>query len=73
MIEKLKYDIVKTENSSEKALVAIHGWQGNRFSMRPIIKSMNIKNICWYFPQAPYPIGKNGDSWSWSYEISEGV
>ena len=34
---------------------------------------MNIKNICWYFPQAPYPIGKNGDSWSWSYEISEGV
>ena len=73
MIEKLKYDIVKTENSSEKALVAIHGWQGNRSSMRPIIKSMNIKNICWYFPQAPYPIGKNGDSWSWSYEISEGV
>ena len=73
MIEKLKYDIVKTENSSEKALVAIHGWQGNRFSMRPIMKSMNIKNICWYFPQAPYPVGKNGDSWSWSYEISEGV
>ena len=73
MIEKLKYDIVKTENSSEKALVAIHGWQGNRFSMRPIMKSMNIKNICWYFPQAPYPVGKNGDAWSWSYEISEGV
>ena len=73
MIEKLKYDIFKTENSSEKALVAIHGWQGNRSSMRPIIKSMNINNICWYFPQAPYPIGKNGDSWSWSYEISEGV
>ena len=73
MIEKLKYDIVKTENSSEKALVAIHGWQGNRSSMRPIIKSMNIKNIYWYFPQAPYPVRKNGDSWSWSYEISEGV
>ena len=73
MIEKLKYDIVKTENSSEKALVAIHGWHGNSSSMRPTIKSMNIKNICWYFPQAPYPVGKNGDSWSWSYEISEGV
>ena len=73
MIEKLKYNIVKTENSPEKALVAIHGWQGNRFSMRPIMKSMNIKNICWYFPLAPYPVGKNGDAWSWSYEISEGV
>ena len=43
MIEKLKYDIVKTENSSEKALVEIHGWQGNRYSMSPIIKSKNIK------------------------------
>ena len=73
MIEKLKYDIVKTENSSEKALVAIHGWQGNRSSMCPIMISMNIKNICWYFPQAPYSVGKKGDTWSWSYEISEGV
>ena len=73
MIEKLKYDLVETNNSSEKAVVAIHGWQGNRSSMRPIMKSMNIKSICWYFPLAPYPVGKNEDAWSWSYEISEGV
>ena len=73
MIEKLKCDIVKSDKYSEKAVVAIHGWQGNSKSMYPIMKSMNIQNSWWYFPQAPYPVGKNGDAWSWSYEISEGV
>ena len=73
MIEKLKYDLVETNNSSEKAVVAIHGWQGNCNNMYPIMQSMKIQNSCWYFPQAPYPVGENNKAWSWSYEISEGV
>lgn len=73
MIEKLKYDLIESDKFSEKAVVAIHGWQGNCKSMVPIMQSMKIQNSCWYFPQAPYSVGKNGDAWSWSYEISDGV
>ncbi len=71
MAEKLQYDFHQTGNSVDKVIVAIHGWQGNRNSMRPLIKSMKIKNAGWYFLEAPYPV-KEGDGWSWSYEISDG-
>ena len=71
MAEKLQYDFHQTGNSLDKAIVAIHGWQGDRNSMRPLIKSMKIQNAGWYLLEAPYPV-KGGDGWSWSYEISDG-
>ena len=71
MITKLRYDFYQTGNSVDKVIVAIHGWQGNRNSMRPLIKSMKIQNADWYFLEAPYPVNE-GDGWSWSYEISDG-
>ena len=71
MVEKLQYDFHKTGNSLDKAIVFIHGWQGDRNSMRPLIKSMKIQNAGWYLLEAPYPV-KEGEGWSWSYEISDG-
>ena len=71
MGEKLQYDFHQTGNSRDKAIVAIHGWQGDRNSMRPLIKSMKIQNAEWYLLEAPYPVNE-GDGWSWSYEISDG-
>ena len=71
MAEKLQYDFHQTGNSLDKAIVAIHGWQGDRNSMRPLIKSMKIQNVGWYLLEASYPV-KEGNGWSWSYEISDG-
>ena len=73
MINKLQYDFEAVGDASEKALVAIHGWQGNRNSMRPLIQSMNIKNVGWYLLEAPFPVEGVKDGYSWSYEISKGV
>ena len=71
MAEELQYDFHKTGNSLEKVIVAIHGWQGDRNSMRPLIKIMKIQNSGWYFLEAPYPV-KGFDGLSWTYEISKG-
>ena len=71
MAQKLQYDFHQTGNSLDKAIVAIHGWQGDRNSMRPLIKSMKIQNTGWYLLEAPYPV-KESSGWSWSYEISDG-
>ena len=73
MIKKLLYDFQAGEVGSKKAMVAIHGWQGTRKSMRPLIKSMNINTIDWYMLEAPYPVNGIASGYSWSYEKSEGV
>ena len=71
MIKNIQYDFYQTGSSIEKVIVAIHGWQGDRRSMKPIMKNMKIPNVGWFFMEAPYPVNK-GNGWSWSYEISEG-
>ena len=71
MVTKLQYEFHKTDTSVDKVIVAIHGWQGDRYSMRPLIKSMKIPNAGWYLLEAPYPV-KDGEGRSWSYEISDG-
>ena len=72
MINKLHYDVYKIGNQSDRALVAIHGWQGNRNSLRPLRNSLKIKNLDWYFIEAPYSVEENKGK-SWSYEVSEGI
>ena len=71
MNKKLQYDLHKIADASKKAIVAIHGWQGGRNSMFPLIKSMNINNVGWYLLEAPFPV-QDGDGFSWSYEKSNG-
>ena len=68
---KLQYDLHEIGDASQKAIVAIHGWQGDCSSMYPLIKSTNIKNVGWYLLEAPFPV-KNGEGFSWSYEKSNG-
>ena len=58
MIKNLQYDFYQTGSSVEKVIVAIHGWQGDRKSMKPIMKNMKIPNVGWFFMQAPYPVNK---------------
>ena len=71
MTIKLQYDLHELGDASQKAIVAIHGWQGDRNSMYPLIKSMNIKNVGWYLLEAPFPV-KSGEGFTWSYEKSNG-
>ena len=71
MAKILQYYFHKTGYSLDKVIVAIHGWQGDRNSMRPLIKSMKIQNTEWYLLEAPFAV-KGCDGWSWTYEISKG-
>tara|TARA_B100000315_G_scaffold218274_1_gene219452 strand:+ start:100 stop:720 length:621 start_codon:yes stop_codon:yes gene_type:complete len=73
MVKKLLYDFHAGEAGSNKAMVAIHGWQGTRNSMRPLIKSININNMDWYLLEAPYQVDGCDKGFSWSYEKSEGI
>ena len=72
MTRKLLYDFKAGEVGSSKAMVAIHGWKGNRNSMRPLINSININDMDWYFLEAPYSVDGINGIYSWSYEKSEG-
>ena len=56
----------------EKVIVAIHGWEGDRNSMQPIMKLMKIYNAGWYLLEAPYTLN-GGNGRSWSYQLSDGV
>ena len=73
MVKKLLYDFLAGKDGSRKAMIAIHGWQGGRKSMRPLTKSININNMDWYFLEAPYPVDGVDGGYSWSYEKSDGV
>ena len=73
MLNKLKYDFELVGDFPNKILVAIHGWQGNCNSMKPLLRSLNMDNIGWYFLEAPYPVNGALDKFSWSYEIEEGI
>ena len=73
MLNKLKYDFELVGDFPNKILVAIHGWQGNCNTMKPLLRSLNMDNIGWYFLEAPYPVNGALDKFSWSYEIEEGI
>ena len=70
MKKKLIYKFHPSKSKSKKALVAIHGWKGNRNSMAALIKSININDLDWYLLEAPYPIPDMDNCFSWSYEKS---
>ena len=43
-------------NNPNQAIISLHGWKGNAFSMEPIAKIFKFPDTKWLFPQAPYPI-----------------
>ena len=71
MKKKLIYDFHPSKDKPAKAMVAIHGWKGNRYSMVPLITSINISTLDWYLLEGPYPVPNIDDSFSWSYEKSK--
>ena len=71
MLEELQYDYHNTGRSVDKVIVAIHGWQGGRNSMQPLMKTIKIRNAGWYLLEAPYLV-KEGSGWSWSYQDPDG-
>lgn len=69
----LQYDFQAGEDDSKKAIIAIHGWKGNRNSMRPVIQSMDIKDMDWFFLEAPHPIKDADGCFTWFYENSDNI
>ncbi|MFQ6609509.1 MAG: alpha/beta hydrolase [Fidelibacterota bacterium] len=70
--DKLDFDTFLQGDSPQKAVITIHGWKGNRTSFQQICRSLNLKNVQWFFPEAPYIVDNEDQQRSWSYEISEG-
>ncbi len=54
--------VVQNMNKSI-AIIAIHGWQGDKTSLQPLTKSIGEKNIKWFLPQGPYSAEEKGYSW----------
>ena len=73
MLSKLKYDFELSGDSCDKIMVAIHGWQVNRHSMKRLLNSLSLNNFGWYFLEAPYSIDSDLKKFSWSYEISKNI
>tara|TARA_Y100000817_G_scaffold232889_1_gene185271 strand:- start:487 stop:1110 length:624 start_codon:yes stop_codon:yes gene_type:complete len=68
---------VSKNNNSKVAIIAIHGWKGNRLSMEHVANALDIKYAQWIFIQGPYAIGDNKYSWfegngreGWKYQES---
>jgi len=45
------------------AIIAIHGWQGDKTSLQPLTNSIGENNIKWFLPQGPYSAKEKGFSW----------
>ena len=65
------------KNNLKVAIIAIHGWKGNRSSMEHVANALNIKYAQWTFIQGPYLVSNNKYSWfdgnekeGWRYQES---
>ena len=68
----LIFDNIESNPRSARAMIMIHGYGGNKDSMKPLLNVFSFKeDVSFYFLQAPYMI--ENDSYSWSYEIKPGV
>ncbi len=69
-----------------KAIVAIHGWGGNKDSFLPFVKNLKVDNVEWFLPEAPYfvdrdildeskeiPSDNNFHKKSWTYKKNNGT
>ena len=68
---------VSRKNNLRVAVIAIHGWKGNRSSMEHVANALNMKYAQWTFIQGPYVVNDNEYSWfdgnekeGWRYQES---
>tara|TARA_B110000014_G_C20105492_1_gene581203 strand:- start:289 stop:906 length:618 start_codon:yes stop_codon:yes gene_type:complete len=71
-IKKLDFISIKGQKT-EKVIIGLHGWQGNKQSFLPMAKSKLFEKFNWYLPEAPYPVNNNSNTKSWSYEKEKDV
>ena len=71
-MQKLNF-ISISEGDSEKAVVFIHGWKGNKNSFTSLHSMLKLDSTTWYFPEAPYILEDNNKFKSWAYEKEDGI
>ena len=85
MEKKINYNRFKKTDNPQRAIVAIHGWGGNKESFSPFVKNVKIDDVEWFLPEAPYlvkdahpidnPINKDIGlvRKSWTYKRKDGL
>ena len=80
----IDYNSFNNSDMPKKAVVAIHGWGGNKKSFSSLVKNIKVDDVEWFLPEAPYPIKDesptdpnniNDDSLprkSWTYKKDDG-
>ena len=61
------------KGKSNKAIVALHGWQGNKDSFLPLAKNSLFKDFDWFLLEGPYMVGSDPKRRTWSYEKEPNV
>ena len=56
----------------KKAIVAIHGWGGNKNSFYPFVDNLKINNVEWFLPEGPYLVEDDSSRKSWTYKKHNG-
>jgi len=70
---EIKYDKIVSEGEQLRAIVMIHGWQGNKNSFKTVSKLLKLENTTWFFPEAPYSFDGDESKKTWTYEKYPGV
>ena len=72
-MDKLEYLEINHDNEYDKAIVFIHGWKGSKDSFKALSSILKIKNTKWFFPQAPYKLDDEKESYSWAFQNTDGT
>ena len=59
MEKGLDFNSFKNTDNPKKAIIALHGWSGNKNSFMPFAKNSKLSNVEWFLPEAPYIIDKD--------------
>ena len=82
---QIDFNRYKKDKKTDKAIIAIHGWGGNKDSFLPFAKNIKISNVEWFLPEAPYLIkdapsighddsqGNDLSRKSWTYKKEDGM
>ena len=70
---KINFSRYKKKDAPKKAIIAIHGWGGNKSSFAPFIKNLKIDDVQWFLPEAPYIIEDDPEKRAWTYKKDNGV
>jgi len=72
-MKKIKYiHLIRNTSISNKVIIGIHGWKGNKESFIPLTKNNLFKGYDWILPEAPYSVSQIDKSKSWSYQKNSG-